>query len=503
MESTHRTIKNVVYSISGNIWPIISALLITPIIVSSLGIKEYGIYTFFNTTISFMGLLDLGVATAVGKYLAEYHGRGDIVRIRALLATANSIFLGVGLVGLTIFVIGAFLPSIFTIFSGYSSYKIGLIAAGFLFLISSISSTYTLITSSLQRFDIGFKVGVTSLIVQQLTILILVLNGHSINSIFITLLCITFATLIAQILVTRKLLPNTPYKLGWNKEEAKKSYMFGLVTFANGMASVSLTYLDRLIMPFFLGPSSLTYYSLPGNVAMKIPGISNSFSAVLFPMASSLSGNGEIDRLKTLYIRSFRLITVVAAALTVIIISFARPLLTYWISPDLADHATNVLLVLTATNFLLALIGPLSNFLLGLGKLKLLTVTSIIMAISNTILLIILIPLFGIVGAAWAWLLSLGPAIYMFYFTEKHYLKLENRLSYYRNIISQNVLVAIIIFAISHFFAIQLIHNLISVVVISGCMGILYLVIYWMFGFFEKDDVESIKGSLKRMLKIS
>ncbi len=498
MESTHRTIKNSIYSFLGYGWPILISLVVTPLIVSGMGIKDYGIYTFFNTVISFMGLLDFGISTAVGKYLAEYHGRGDTERIRSLLKTANSIFLGVGIIGCLVIVIGAFLPFASTIFANYTDYKLIFIAAGILFLISSISSTYTLIINSLQRFDISFKIGTVGLTIQQLSILWLVLNKHSIGTIFLVQCVIAFIAIIIFQFVSRRILPNNPYRLGWDKVEAKKSYIFGMVTFANNMATVSLTYLDRLIMPFFLGPSSLTYYSIPGNIAMKVPGISNSLSAVLFPMASSLSGSGETERLKTLYVRSFRLITVLAAAVTVTTIAFSRQLLTYWISPDLAAKATTVMIILAATNFVLALTGPLSSFLLGLGKLKFLTILSIAMAALNTILLVILMPLFGINGAAWAYLLSLIPAIYMFYFTEKHYLKLDQRAHYYRNIFAKNLLVSAIVLVVSYFGAAHLVHNFAEVFIVGGCIGILYLVLYWLFGFFEPEDVESIKKTLLR-----
>ncbi len=501
MESTHRTIKNSIYSFLGYGWPIIISLFITPVIVSGLGIKNYGIYIFFNTVLSFMGLLDFGVSTAVGKYLAEYHGRGDMHRIKALLATANTIFLGVGVAGLIVFLVGVALPSIFPIFSDYGDYKIGLIAAGLLFLVSSISSTYTLVVTALQRFDVGTKIGIASLTVQQISILILVLNHYSINAIFVTQLIFIIITLFVQVRACQKIMPETVYRLGWDKIEAKKSYIFGLVTFLNNMATVSLTYLDRLIMPFFLGPSALTYYSLPGNIAMKVPGVSNSLAAVLFPMASSLSGSGEFDRLKTLYIRSFRLITVLAAAISVTAIAFSRELLTYWISPDLAAKATTVMIILVVTNFVLALTGPLSSFLLGLGKLKFLTTLSIIMALINTILLVILMPIAGITGAAWAYLLSLIPSIYMFYYTEQHYLKLDRRMHYYVNIIWKNLLVSVIMLFIARFVGAQFVHSLTSVFAIGAVIGIMYLTLYYLFGFFEQEDVESMKLFFKKISK--
>jgi stage V sporulation protein B len=301
--------------------------------------------------------------------------------------------------------------------------------------------------------------------------------------------------------LARKILPELPTKFIWDKIEAIKCYKFGLTTFINNIATTSLTYLDRLIIPFFLGPSSLTYYSLPGNITSRIPSLSNSLTVILFPMASGLSGTGDMEKIRNLYIRSFRLITVVAAAITVTTLAYAHQILQYWISAEFADKATTVLIILAFTNFILALASPLSNFLLGLGKLKFITTLSITMAVVNTVLLVILIPIAGINGAAWAYLLSLFPVLYMIYFTEKHYLSLSERRKYYIKIILGNILVGVVVYLISKLLLVHLISSLILVLVVGGFTMVLYIVIYWALRLFEREDVESVKLFAGRLIK--
>jgi O-antigen/teichoic acid export membrane protein len=497
--NSHRALSNTAWSMLGYGWPIIFSIFVTPIVVSGLGIRAYGVYTFFNTVIGLLGLLDLGVSTAISKYLAEYHAQKDPEKVRRLLGTASIILTGIGIVGLLIFIVGTSFPIFSKAFVDVSTYRTSMIAAGLTFFLSSVTSIYTMSFSALQRFDLSSKVGVAVITFQQLTILILVLGGYSINAIFISQLVITFGSFIIQRTLAFKILPEFSATFRWDRKEAAKYYRFGLTTFINNISTSSLTYLDRLIIPFFLGPSNLTYYSLPGNVGSKIPSLSNSLSAILFPMASGLHGTGEMDKLRTLYIRSFRLITVVSAAATVTVIAYAYDILHYWISSDLADRSTTALIILALTSFVLALIGPLSNFLLGLGKLKFLTTFSISMAIINTILLLSLLPHGGINGAAWAYLLSLFPAIYMFYFTEKHYLNLTERRAHYRKTVLGNLLVGGIIYALATLVLSHLIINMASLLVVAAATGLLYLLLYWLFGLFEPEDVHSIKLFINRL----
>jgi|GEM_PF-590819 len=498
--NSHKVLTNTAWNLVSYVWPILFAIVITPIVVHSLGIRTYGIYVFLSTVLSMLGLLDFGISTAVGKYLAEYYGRKDFEKIKKLLGTANTIFWIVGIVGLIIFILGAVSPLSKDLFNNYPNYFIGVLAAGILFSVNSITSTYSITFTALQRFDVGSKISIILLTVQQLSILILVSLGYSINSIFITQMIIAIFSFLAQRKIAHKIFPFMSDRISWDRVEAIKYYKFGLITFINSISTSSLTYLDRLILPVFLGPSNLTYYSIPGNITTRVPGLSNSVAGILFPMASSLQGLGDNEKIKILYVRSFRLITVMAAAITVTVLAYAHQILQFWISPDFADKATTVLIILAFTNFVLALGGPLSNFLLGLGKLKFLTTMSITMAVTNTILLVILLPISGINGAAWAYLLSLAPIAYMFYFTERHYLSLSERKMYYRKIILGNMLVGVMVYAIAKLLLIHLITNLVTVLIISGVTGLLYLVIYWVFRLFEKEDVESVKLFTGRIL---
>jgi len=498
--NSHKVLTNTAWNLVSYVWPILFAIVITPIVVHSLGIREYGVYVFLSTVLSMLGLLDFGISTAVGKYLAEYYAQKDFEKITKLLGTANSIFSGVAVLGLLIFLIGSLVPSFTSLLSGFPNYYIGIIAAGLLFAVTTISATYSLTFNALQRFDISSKIGIVLLAIQQLSIVTLVLYGYSINAIFVTQLVIACISFLIHRKLATKILPSIPKKLLWDRVEAIKCYKFGLITFINNISTSSLTYLDRLILPFFLGPSNLTYYSLPGNITTRVPGFSNSLSATLFPMASSLQGLGDIEKIRILYIRSFRLITVIAASITITILSYAHQILQYWISPDFADKSTTVLIILAFTNFVLALGGPLSNFLLGLGKLKFLTTMSITMAVTNTILLVILLPIYGINGAAWAYLLSLAPIVYMFYFTERHYLSLPERKKYYFKTILGNILVGGIVFIVAKIFLIHLIVNLVTALAVSGVTALLYLGIYWLLRFFERDDIESVKLFAGRMV---
>ena len=52
--------------------------VVTPIVVRSLGIERYGIWSFLNGLLAYSELLYFGLGSALVKYAAQYRARDDI-----------------------------------------------------------------------------------------------------------------------------------------------------------------------------------------------------------------------------------------------------------------------------------------------------------------------------------------------------------------------------------------------------------------------------------------
>ncbi|MBI5078302.1 MAG: polysaccharide biosynthesis C-terminal domain-containing protein [Candidatus Yonathbacteria bacterium] len=502
-----RALKNISYSLLSFGGPVLIAIFVTPIIVHHFGVKEYGIYIFISTLVSLAGLLDLGVSVALSKFIAEKHGSQDKEGIKDLFKTTNTILVIIGLTG-AIFIISSIFIGLVS-FPGetvgaYRAYIPAFMYAGVLFFTNSISGLYALIPIAYQRFDISSKIGISFITIQQAGILAVVFLGWSINTLFLlqALLALVFYFVYKKYSMTILNPDECSYirMYGWNKLVAIKCYRFGIVSFLNNLAGSSLTYLDRMIIPLFLGPSNLTFYSLPGSITNKVPSLSTTLSTVVFPMTAHFEGGGNREMTKNLYVRSMRLITIISTAVTISFIAFAYQMLEYWISPELAEKATSVLVILALTNLALAITYPLNNFLLGMGKLKALSITSVSTAVLNAILLVTLLPRFGLVGAAWAYFLALIPYIFLIYITEKSYLELTFRRAHYLKLMRQLFITSTIVFLVDVFFIKPLISSFPLVIVGLGISGILFMSTHYLLGFFEKEDSHDIYNFIRQAI---
>lgn len=492
---TYITFKNISYSLVGYVWGFVFSIVITPIIVFKLGVENYGVYLLVITVSNLTGLLDIGIGQMLVKFISQYTASGEARRLKDLMYSFNLLIFGTSLVILAVFaVVGYWAKIFFPDLALTREYYFTLFfLAGLISFFGGLNTLFATVPVALMRGDISIKIGLANLTLSNLTILLVVVLGYGLKGVFLAQLVFSVMLLLTSRHYAKKILPSAELKFAWVWEEVKCAYKFGVATYMSNVANSALTYFDRLLIPIFFGPSALSYYSLPGNIASKVSVMNNTLSGTIFPMTSGLHGLKDMEKIRHIYKRAFNLLTVVNFAMVISIILFANKMLLYWLNADFALKSTTVLIILSATYYLLSLGGTLNLFLLGLSKTNFLFKSSVLMAATNIILLFFLLPKFGIVGAAWAYLISVLPIIYMFYFMEKKILGLSGRFIDYLKLYTKLGVVFVLFAVVCKWGILPLVNSLKSVIVFGPLSTALYLFIYWVFGFFEKEDVNAIK----------
>lgn len=526
---SYRTLKNISYSFVGFVVPMAFSVFITPVIVHKLGVAEYGILILTNTILGLLGLLDLGLTASVVKYISEYHALGEWEKLRRALRSANTLYWLIGFVNLAVFLIlGKFFLWAFHI-SGVSQQHILIVflLAGLTSFLTAINSIYTSIPPALQRFDIVNKINLSQLAVYNLGALILALLGFQLKAILALNLLTVAGMTLAYRIFSQKLLPflrlrftpleNATDEVGgeinnsanrwrsnvtigsltgfvWDKAELKKLYSFGIFSAIANISMSAVNQFDRLLIPIFLGPVQLSYYSLPGNVAQKTTTVVGSLGGTFFPMANTLAAKGEVQKLGEIFRKVIRNLSVLAAATTASIMLFGEKILRYWLGEEFAARGAEVLLILAVTYFLLSLFGIIYNFLMGLNRQKAVALWSMAMAIVNLILLFALLKPFGIIGVAWAYLFSVLPVIYLFYWMEKKVFNSRKIFSFYFKLLLKLCFTALAFAVIVRFSLYPVINNLTTLIVLGPLTVVFYMLLYRLFGFFEQEDLEIFKS---------
>lgn len=500
---SYRTLKNISYSFVGFVVPIAFSIFITPVIVHRLGVAEYGVLILTNAIMGFLGLLDLGLTAGVVKYISEYHALGQMDKLRRMLKAANLLYWLIGFVNLAVFLIlGKFFLWVFHISGvGQQHIQIVFLLAGLTSFLTAINSIYTSIPPALQRYDIVNKINLSQLAVYNLGALILALSGFQLKAILAINLLTVLGMTLAYKIFSQKLLPFLRLRFAWDKAELKKLYSFGIFSAMANISMSAVNQFDRLLIPIFLGPVQLSYYSLPGNVAQKTTTVVGSLGGTFFPMANTLAARGEVQRLGEIFRKIIRNLSVLAAATTASIMLFGEKILRFWLGEEFAVNGAKVLVILAVTYFLLSLFGIIYNFLMGLSRQKAVAAWSFVMAVMNLVLLFFLLPKFGIIGVAWAYLFSVLPVIYLFYWMEKKVFNSRQIFSFYFKLLLKLCFTALAFAVIVRFLLHPVINNLTTLIVLGPLTVVFYMLLYRLFGFFEQEDLEIFKSFLGKIFE--
>ena len=481
-------LKNSIFNFISFTIPIIVVIFFTPIIIFRLGAHDYGIFILLTTIITFLGLLDLGVGTANSKHIIEYYTLKKEKKLRDLLHSMNTVYLIMALILLVTCIclgIGFWLV-------GNSIYLILLTIIGLNIFITTIFNNFSNIFVTMQRYDVYTLVSMITFISFNVGMLLLVVFGYGLTEIFILQLVLAIVNCIIFFILAKKLFPFLSLKYDFKKGEIWKNYKFGLSVAFNNLATSSLVHFDKILIPIFLGNAQLTFYSVPGSITNRISQISGTFSSLLFPVTVNLISLDNLEKIKRVYIRSLRLVAILSSAISLSIIFLSDKILFYWLDDEFLRNSLIVLVLLVLTNFLLALYNPLLNLMMAMGKMKFLTKGSIIMATVNIVALVILMPIFGINGAAMAYFLGVIPIIVMILYAEKKIFKI-NLVNFHFKLILKISITGIALFAFEFFIIRNLVNSFINLLILGPLSVILFLVLYKIMGFFEIEDWNDFK----------
>lgn len=490
-----QTLKNTLFSAIGYIVPMFFSFVVTPLLVRDLGVGAYGVYVFIATWTGFLLLADLGLGMSLMKSVSESSAVGDKERLQKVVSVAVFVFGLFAVVGFLVFAVLSMFAEKWFGSLGISSHglRLAFILGGLGFTVASLNQLFIALIRGLNRFDIVVRNSLLQLISFNSIVLLLMFTGHlGLLWVLAANLATSALTLILLIKGFWKEQPHTKMRPRFYKEEVVRMYKFGMAAFVTNLSNNTLTQLDRIIIPFMVGAGQLSFYSLPGNIAEKINGTSGSLAGVFFPYVSMLDAMGDRHKVSKVFRQVMRVVGLFTFALAVVVGAMRFELLKYWVGEEFAVAGSTVLLLLAFTNFGLALYTILSNILLGLGRVRFLMTLAFIMAVLNVILLFILVPYYGIVGAAWAYILSLIPVVYGFWYAEKKVFQSTGNFKFYNLFVGRLVVVGSFVWLFLEALRGQ-VHSILMALIVSGVGGLLFVALYWIFGFVEKEDEDVLR----------
>lgn len=383
---------------------IVSNILITPLIIRSLGVAEYGLYQLIGVLVGYIALLDFGLGNTIIKYIAKYRSLNDSKAQENFLALVMIIYIFLTII---VLILGYFLYSYINVFFESTLTESELNKAKTMFLILVINLSLSLLFNAFpsimggcEKFIAQKSIVVLRIIFRSIILTILLLSGGDAISIVIldTVLNLLFAV-IAMIYVFKIL--KVKIKL-WGVDKRLLSeiltysfYIFlGFVVdqifWKTGQLVVGITKGANEVGIFAIGMTFPSYYIL----------FSNAIAVVFLPKFTRLSlQEGSEKETNDLFIKIGRMQFIILGIIIVGFISIGKQFIVLWVGPEFLDAYYIALLIMIP--YTIPLIQNAGIVILQARNLhKFRSISGLIIAVINTFVSFYLSKNYGLIGVA-------------------------------------------------------------------------------------------------------
>jgi O-antigen/teichoic acid export membrane protein len=488
-----RLINNAIFNLFGTVWPILLGLITTPYIVRGLGLEPYGVLVLVSAVLGYVLLLDLGLDASLVKYVAQYRAVENFEILRTYIGTALIIYAIVGLVGCLI--IGGLayplvgLLKIAPDLRPVAQFAFYVGAVGF--FVNLISGAFRAVITGFQRYDLSNVINVLSGTIQAIGTVVILWQGFWLKEVVLFQLAVGLAKLGLYVHLSSRLMPGALFRLAFAPTILKNLMNFGLMTFINRTAGLLLFQFDRTYIGFVLGGASITYYSIPDNLGRQMHGLPASATLASFPLASELASTQQNQTVRRLYLRGLKWTVVLAFSMTAVLVALSFKVLYYWMGPEFARISAIPLCLLLISYCVFALTAIPSRIVDGMGLPRYNALFASVTAALNLISCILLIPRWGILGAAIANTVPVVTVPLYLAFVEGRILGIKT-IHHWFSVYIPSLGAASLTFLLVYLIQYYWVNNLIQVAIAAGLGMIIFAAWAFVFGVFGEEDKKSL-----------
>jgi O-antigen/teichoic acid export membrane protein len=401
--------RNTMLNLAGQVLPLLVAVFSTPYVIHHLGPDRYGLYSLASIVVGYFALFNLGIGPATTKYVAEHLGSGEIDRLPQLVWTAVTSQMCLGLAG------GILLAAASPLLVE-RALKIPVSLqpqAHIIFLIMSaalpldfVAGSFRGVLSASQRFDLLNSIDVPLGALMGLIPVAAIALGYGLPAIVLSLVVLRVASVSVVIVFCFRLHPALR-SVSFDFGLIRTLLSFGGWVTVSGAVGPILVYVDDFLIGALLSITAVGYYAPPSGIASKLSILPGCLVSTLFPAFSTSAGRGDSEWIRKTLIRSLKFLILIVGPVTLILVFFAKPLLTFWLGTKFADEGALPLQILAGGVLVNSLALIPCVLLQGVGRPDLNAKFHLLELPIHIALVWFLVTHFGLPGAALAWTLRM------------------------------------------------------------------------------------------------
>ena len=405
---TRGVLSNAGWNAFGTFFNIVVSFLLTPLLISRLGVDQWGLLLLVWSVTGLLGLANFGMAEAALRYIAHHFANGDTAGINRVFGASLTFYVLVCALISGLVLVAAPAAAAWVKVPEASVHIAELLfrLTAVLFTLGLLTNAYRAIPMALHRFDISNFVAVVQGIVRSAGLLLLVLNGVGVVRLVVWEILIASAALVVHVTIARRLISGLRWLPSLSLAGIREIIGYSLFSFLTHAFLLVYRELGKLLLGNQLGTATVAYLGTPDSVSNRLHMILTNAAETLVPR---FSADYNSDYARMLLLASTWAAFVCVAAFYIPLAVLMPDLLRLWISAEFAQESGTVGTLIT-----LGLIGsvtfaPIAALFRGRGQPGFVTAIMAAVAIVVLVVSLLLIPSQGVNGVGYAYLLTNIP----------------------------------------------------------------------------------------------
>lgn len=367
--------------------------LLQPFIVHRLGDVAYGIWVLAVSSINYLGLLDLGMASSVVRYVSKGHATQDHAEASGVLSAVLWVRLQIGAVILLASgILALFFSRLFHVPAELSNdARTAILIIGISTAISMCFGVFSSTLSALNRYDLRSYIILVQMAVRVTSVVAVLRAGHGIVAIALCELAAAFVGNALLVIVAKRTYPELTIRLSRpGREVIRKIWSYSLYAFLQTIAIQLVYQSDNLVVGAFITAVAVTFYSIGNTLCRYTQQLVSAMTVTFTPAASTYDAAGDSSGLRNLYYNGTRATMAISLPIVITLILRGSTFIGVWMGPKYA-HSSGTVVVILAIALLFSLQNlPAGAIAYGVEKHKLLAKWSMGEAAANLTLSILL-----------------------------------------------------------------------------------------------------------------
>jgi O-antigen/teichoic acid export membrane protein len=380
------------------------SLVLPPFLVHRMPPAEYSAWVLILQLSAYVNMLDFGLQTAIGKFVAEYDTTGDRAASHGVVSTSFTILAGAAVIACV--AIAAMVWSVPRLFHQMPpalvpEVRLALLAVGLSAALALPFSTFLSTFVGLQQYVFPTVIATLGRVGSAATLVILLLMHGSLVQLALVFAGFNVLTAAAQFFGWRRLLRD---RVNFSFLSFDRRYAILLAKYGSVLSVWTLAYffasgLDLVIVGHFRYQDT-GFYAIANGPSVFMVTVVNSVFAPLVPAVSSMQAGSTPARIGELCIRITRYCVLLSCLLGLPLFFAAYPLLSLWVGKGYAVQSALYLEVLVLGNVVRQIAVPYVLVVVATGKQHLATVAAIAEACVNIVASVWLVQRIGAAGVA-------------------------------------------------------------------------------------------------------